>query len=256
MATFLFDQIIFGPVQSRRLGTSLGVNLLPKNRKLCSFECVYCECGWTKKEDKGKIPSRKEVKENLLVKLKEMSAENHLPDVITFAGNGEPTLHPEFAEIINDTIDLRNNYAPNCKIAVLSNATTIHKDSVFNALLKIEDSILKLDSAIKKTVQIMDAPIGNYSIEETINKLAEFNSKIIIQTMFLRGEINGQTFDNTSQEEVNAIINALKRIKPKQVMIYSISRDTPAKNLVKISIEEMNAIAKKMQAIGLKVSVS
>ncbi|MFV0365628.1 MAG: radical SAM protein [Mangrovibacterium sp.] len=257
MATFLFDHIIFGPIQSRRLGTSLGINLLPTNRKLCSFNCVYCECGWNAKEgEKGKLPTRAEVKEKLEAQLHQMIADKHLPDVITFAGNGEPTLHPEFASIIDDTIELRNTLVPQSKIAVLSNATRISKPEVFQALLKIEDNILKLDSAIERTVRIMDIPQASYSIEDTIEHLAKFEGKAIVQTMLLKGEVNGEAFDNTTDEEMNALVDAIARIKPAQVMLYSISRDTPAENLVKATCEELNELARRIEKLGISVQVS
>ncbi|MFV0522041.1 MAG: radical SAM protein [Mangrovibacterium sp.] len=256
MATALFNDIIFGPIQSRRLGTSLGINLLPTNRKLCSFNCVYCECGWTeKKGEKGILPTRKEVRLELQTQLEQMLAENHLPDVITFAGNGEPTMHPEFAGIIDDTIELRNKLAPQSKIAVLSNATRISNPGVFQALLKIEDNIQKLDSAIETTVNVMDCPIGTYSIADTIDRLVEFEGKVIIQTMLLKGEVNGVWFDNTTEEEMNALTQAIGKIKPAQVMLYSISRDTPADKLTKIGHQELEKLAQQIEKLGLDISV-
>ncbi|MFV0290269.1 MAG: radical SAM protein [Mangrovibacterium sp.] len=257
MATALFDRIVFGPVQSRRLGTSLGVNLLPTNWKLCSFNCVYCECGWTLKADeKVQLPSRKEVEKELLAQLQRMAAENHLPDVITFAGNGEPTMHPDFANIIDDTIRLRNELAPSCKIAVLSNATRIDKIDVFNALLKINDNILKLDSAIESTAQLMDLPVGNYSVSKTIENLARFEGKVIIQTMLLKGKVNGVPFDNTTAEETSALVDAMAKIKPRQVMLYSISRDTPSDQLEKVNRETIEVLAEKIKALGIDVQVT
>jgi wyosine [tRNA(Phe)-imidazoG37] synthetase (radical SAM superfamily) len=193
MPTFLFDKIIFGPVKSRRLGVSLGINLLPTNIKVCSFDCIYCECGRNPKKYKEKavLPSRIEVQQKLKEKLEEMVAQNLLPDVITFAGNGEPTLHPEFAGIIDDTIELRNQLSPNARIAVLSNATMIHKNDVFQALLKVEDNIQKLDSAFEETIQLLDCPNKNFSLTKTVDQLAAFQGKVIIQTLFVRGNIQG-----------------------------------------------------------------
>src|SRR5680860_573240 len=199
MATFLFDKIIFGPVKSRRLGVSLGINLLPTNVKVCSFDCIYCECGWTPKkyEKKVELPGRVEVREKLEQKLLEMLAENELPDVITFAGNGEPTLHPEFEGIIDDTIELRDKLTPNARIAVLSNATMLHKKEVFNALLKVEDNIQKLDSAFENTVRILDCPNGSFNLHKVVEQLTRFNGKVIIQTMFIGGIYKGEKIDNT-----------------------------------------------------------
>lgn len=258
MATFLFDKIVFGPVKSRRLGVSLGINLLPTNVKVCSFDCIYCECGWTQKKYKEKavLPFRIEVREKLEEKLKQMLAENQLPDVITFAGNGEPTLHPEFAGIIDDTIELRNKLTPKTRIAVLSNATMLHKKPVFNALLKIKDNIQKLDSAFEKTVRLMDCPNGNFDLYKVVEQLVAFGGKVIIQTMFVRGSFKENVIDNTTKKEISAWIKLLKKINPSQVMIYTIARDTPLNTLEKIPIKDLNSIADRVKNAGFDVQVS
>ncbi len=258
MATFLFDKIIFGPVKSRRLGVSLGINLLPTDVKVCSFDCIYCECGFTPKDYKKKVtlPSRSEVREKLEAKLQEMAAANELPDVITFAGNGEPTLHPEFGGVIDDTIELRDKLAPNARIAVLANATMNYKKPVFEALLKIKDNIQKLDSAFEETVKLLDAPKGNFELAKIVERLIAFDGKLIIQTMFVRGSFNGQTIDNTTEKEISAWLDLLKKIKPRQVMIYTIARDTPVQTLEKVPIEELNVIANRVRELGLDVQVS
>jgi len=258
MATFLFDKTVFGPVVSRRLGISLGINLLPNNVKVCSFDCIYCECGWTPKTYKEKVvlPSRSEVREKLEAKLFEMAAQKKLPNVITFAGNGEPTLHPQFAEIIDDTIELRNELAPRARIAVLSNATMLHKKPVFDALLKIKDNIQKLDSAFEETIKILDCPKGNFNLEKIIEQLIAFNGNVIIQTMFVKGSFKGKQIDNTTEKEISAWLELLKRIKPRQVMIYTIARDTPVNILEKISVSELDSIAKRVKEAGHDVQVS
>ena len=258
MPTFLFDKIIFGPVKSRRLGVSLGINLLPTNVKVCSFDCIYCECGRNPKkyEEKAVLPSRIEVQQKLKEKLVEMVAENLLPDVITFAGNGEPTLHPEFAGIIDDTTELRNQLSPKARIAVLSNATMIHKNEVFQALLKVEDNIQKLDSAFEETIKLLDCPNKNFSLTKTVDQLAAFQGKVIIQTLFVRGFYKGQKVDNTTKKEIYAWIELLKKIKPSQVMIYTIARDTPIDTLEKVSAEDLNSIAIQVENAGFSVQVS
>ena len=258
MATFLFDKIIFGPVKSRRLGVSLGINLLPVNVKVCSFDCIYCECGWTpnKYKEKAKLPSREEVSQKLEKKLKEMASNSELPDVITFAGNGEPTLHPEFAGIIDDTIELRNQFSPNARIAVLSNATMLHKPAVFEALLKIEDNIQKLDSAFESTVRIMDCPRGNFNLDKVVDQLTRFGENVIIQTMFLQGSFKNHKIDNTTEKEVSAWLELVKKIKPAQVMIYTIARDTPVETLKKASSQMLDSIAKKVEEAGFDVQIS
>jgi wyosine [tRNA(Phe)-imidazoG37] synthetase (radical SAM superfamily) len=258
MPTFLFDKIIFGPVKSRRLGVSLGINLLPTNVKVCSFDCIYCECGRNPKkyEEKAVLPDRAEVQQKLKDKLVEMKAEMLLPDVITFAGNGEPTLHPEFAGVIEDTMELRDLLAPNARIAVLSNATMIHKEAVFNALLRIEDNIQKLDSAFEKTIKLLDCPNKSFSLEKTVKQLTAFRGRVIVQTLFVRGSYKGETVDNTTEKEISAWIELLKQIKPSQVMIYTIARDTPIDTLEKVSLSDLNAIAKRLEDTGFSVQVS
>jgi wyosine [tRNA(Phe)-imidazoG37] synthetase (radical SAM superfamily) len=258
MGTFLFDQTIFGPVKSRRLGISLGINLLPNHQKYCSFNCIYCECGWTGNNfaKDVKLPSASEVKQLLKVELIKIKKNSQSIDVITFAGNGEPTLHPEFARIIDDTIELRNQYFPKVKIAVLSNATMIQNPSVFNALNKIEMNVLKIDSGIESTCKILNMPMINYSLHEVIKNLKRFKGKLIIQTLFLRGIYNGQVIDNTTPKEILNWLNILKEVKPLQVMVYTIDRDTAAQSLQKIPLKELKKIALKVKLVGIKALIS
>ena len=253
----LFDQIIFGPIHSRRLGLSLGVNLLPIDAKICSFNCIYCECGFNTTMHDSPIPTRDQVRETLEAKLQEMVAEVQIPDVITFAGNGEPTLHAEFEGIIDDTIALRNKYCPTAKVSVLSNSTRIHKPHIFAALNKVDNNILKFDSAIDRTMKLMDQPVGKHiNVAWFIEHLKKFEGRLIIQTMFLRGEVQGEKLDNTTDEEVEAWILALEQIRPQQVMIYSLDREAPTKNLQKVNVDELNIIAEKVRAKGFDVSVA
>jgi len=256
MATFLFDSIVFGPVRSRRLGASLGINLLPINSKICSFDCIYCECGWTDKKEKGRLPQRTEVKKYLEEKLQEMQRKDDPLDVITYAGNGEPTLHPEFAEIIDDSIELRNKYFPWAKIAVLSNSTMLHKPKVIDALCKVDQNILKLDSAFDSTIKILNQPRVKFSVEELVKNLKSFKGNLIIQTLFLRGVFEGTMIDNTTKIEVDSWIALIKAIKPKEVMVYTIARDTPASGLEKISLKDLKAIAARVEELGIPVQVS
>ena len=155
----LFDKVIFGPIRSRRLGLSLGVNLLPPTSKVCNFNCIYCECGWNTHDRKPPLNSREEVAEALRAKLCEMAAEGECPDVITFAGNGEPTIHPDFEAIIDDTLALRDELSPSARVSVLSNATMLHRQSVCRALAKVDNNILKLDSAFDATARLMNGPL-------------------------------------------------------------------------------------------------
>jgi len=259
MATFLFDKIAFGPVKSRRLGVSLGINLLPATKKVCNFNCIYCECGWTQKlkNKTGDLPSREEVYKALESKLSSMKEKHQHPDVITYAGNGEPTLHPEFPGIIDDSIKLRDKYFPGAKIAVLSNSTAITKPKVKEALLKVDSNILKLDSAFDLTVKIHNQPRVNVKVEELIKNLQQFKGRLIIQTLFLRGTYKGKDIDNTTPDEINAWLKAIRIIKPSEVMIYTISRDTPeGGQLNKVSLKELRHIAKLVNKLGIETRVS
>lgn len=258
MSTVLYDKIIFGPVHSRRLGISLGINLLPTDGKRCTFDCIYCECGLNKdRRTHTRQPSRQEVKEALVQTLTTMKAEGIAPDVMTFAGNGEPTIHPAFGEIVDDTIAIRDKFFPSAKVAVLSNATMLHKEEVFQALNKVEDNILKLDSVCDKRIQQMNAPqLPDFSFDALLRQLCRFKGNLIIQTMFLKGDVNGKSVNNMTEEEIVGWIAALRQIRPKQVMIYTIDRETPIKTLQKASKEELDVIAGRARSAGFDVTVS
>jgi wyosine [tRNA(Phe)-imidazoG37] synthetase (radical SAM superfamily) len=258
MSTILFNEIVFGPIHSRRLGISLGINLLPVNGKVCSFDCLYCECGLNKQHKGGHLPKADEVIKALEEKLKKLKTDKVYPDVITFAGNGEPTLHPEFSRIIDETIALRNSLFPKAKVSVLSNATQLDNADVFKALLKVDNAILKLDSASDLTVRLIDRPVSSsYSVKKIVEQLISFKGKLIIQTMFVRGSWEGNTFDNTTDVEVSALIEIIDKIKPESVMVYTIDRETPVKSIEKISLAELNRIASKIRRkTGISVSVA
>ena len=255
--TSLYDNIIFGPVRSRRLGLSLGVNLLPVESKVCNFDCIYCECGWNEDHvGRRRFNSREDVRDMLRDTLQAMVVKGELPDVITFAGNGEPTMHPDFEPIIEDTIALRDQICPQAKVSVLSNATQIHREDVRRALLKVDNNILKLDSAFDSTVQLINKPQGSYSVARTVELMKLFEGNMILQTMFLRGEYLSKRVDNTTAEEVDAWLDIVAQIKPRQVMIYSLDRDTPCQTLEKVGREELLQIAAKLQARGFNCSVA
>ncbi len=259
MATILFNEVVFGPIKSRRLGISLGINLLPTHSKLCNFNCIYCECGWNRTGEKGEkkeFNSREVVRTELEKKLSEMASSGTLPDAITFSGNGEPTMHPDFANIIDDTIALRNKYAPSAKVSVLSNATMIGRKDVFDALLKVDRAILKLDSGFDETVRLIDNPQGEYSVAKTVERMKAFNGQMVLQTMFLRGVYEGKDVDNTTEREVNKWLEVLQEIHPNEVMIYTIDRETPAPDLKKVPVEELEVIANRARGLGYTVQVS
>lgn len=256
--TSLFHDIIFGPIHSRRLGLSLGVNLLPTESKLCSFDCIYCECGWNA-EHRGlrRFNPREEVQRLLSETLQKMVADGTPPDVITFAGNGEPTMHPDFEAIIDDTIALRDKFCPSAKVSVLSNATQLHREGVRRALLRVDNPILKLDSAFDETVRRMNNPQNNnYSVRDVVDGMKSFDGQMILQTMFLRGTCEGVTIDNTVEREVAAWLELVAEIRPRQVMVYSLDRDTPCPTLEKVSREELQQIAARVEALGIPCSVA
>ena len=265
MSTIIYPSPVFGPVHSRRLGISLGINLLPADGKVCSFDCIYCECGFN--EDHRPtlpLPTREEVADKLEEKLQQMSAEGQLPDVLTFAGNGEPTCHPNFPEIIDDVIRLRDQYCPKAKVSVLSNSTMIHRQAVHDALMRVDNNILKLDTVDPIYINKVDHPNGTYDVEKVIDRMKAFNGHIIIQTMFMRGTIKDlksivnhlESVDNTGEAYVGPWLEAVKEIKPQQVMIYTIDRETPTPGLLKATHEQLDAIRDRVIAAGIPCTAS
>ena len=257
MSTIIYPSPIFGPVHSRRLGISLGINLMPADGKVCSFDCIYCECGFNADHRPAlPRPTREEVAEKLEDVLKKMTTEGQLPDVLTFAGNGEPTCHPHFAEIIGDTIRLRNQYCPQAKVCVLSNSTMIHRQSVHDALMQVDDNILKLDTVDPQYIHEVDRPNGHYDVQTIIDRMKAFNGHIIIQTMFMRGQYQGKSVDNTSEQYVAPWLDVVRQINPQQVMVYTIDRETPAQDLEKASREQLDAIRDRVIAAGIPCTAS
>ena len=255
--TIIYPSPIFGPVHSRRLGVSLGINLMPGDGKICSFDCIYCECGFNKDfKPHTERPSREEVRQALEAKLKDMQANGPAPDVLTFAGNGEPTLHPDFPGIIDDTLALRDCYFADAKVSVLSNSTMIHKPAVFEALNKIDNNILKLDTVDKAYIQALDQPAKGYDVQKIIRYMKEFKGNCIIQTMFLKGSNKGKDMNNTTPQYVKPWIEAVREIAPRQVMIYTIDRETPTQGLLKATHDELDTIAALVEREGIPCSVS
>ena len=250
----LFDSIVYGPIRSRRLGVSLGVNLMPTDAKLCSFDCVYCECGWNQPVLHPQLPTRQQVRDSLNTKL---STLNTNLDVITFSGNGEPTMHPDFLGIIQDTCALRDQYSPTAKVSVLSNSTQLGRVEVVQALKLCDNRILKLDSAIDATMRLIDKPVNPHlTVAQVMEWLQQFDGDFTLQTCFLRGDYHGQVIDNTTSEELAAWYQAVEILHPKQVMIYVIDRATPLQTLEKIPAEQMQAIAKPLLDKGIEVIIS
>jgi len=253
MSTIIYPSPIFGPVHSRRLGISLGINLMPADGKVCTFDCIYCECGFNKDHRPTQSrPTRKDVAEHLKIKLQEMTAQGALPDVLTFAGNGEPTAHPDFSAIIDDTIRLRNQYCPMAKVSVLSNSTFIHRENIREALMRVDNNILKLDTIDSTFIQQVDRPTGHYDVQQIIRDMRLFNGHLIIQTMFLKGDY----IDNTTDAYVLPWLNTVKEIAPREVMIYTIDRETPTQGLQKATHEELDRIRDMVIGCGIQCTAS
>ncbi len=262
MSTIIYPSPIFGPVHSRRLGVSLGINLMPGDGKVCSFDCIYCECGLNR-EHRPRLPrpTREEVRTALQAQLQKMAADNLLPDVLTFAGNGEPTGHPDFAHIIDDTIALRNEYCPKAKVSVLSNATMLSRPHIYDALMRVDNNIQKLDTIDPLYINKVDRPQNPaYDVRQVVEQLCRFRGHVIIQTMFMKGTatIDGHTFDvdNTGDSFVAPWLDAVVKIRPQQVMIYTIDRETPVGGLLKATPDELNAIRDRVIAAGISCTAS
>lgn len=258
MSTIIYPSPIFGPVHSRRLGLSLGINLMPPDGKVCTFDCIYCECGFNaERRPHMPRPTREKVRTMLEERLRQMHVEGRVPDVLTFAGNGEPTVHPNFAEIIDDTLALRTRYCPNAKVSVLSNATMAGRPRVHDALMKVDNNILKLDTVDPDYIRRVNAPVTPYDVKEVIESLKAFNGHVIVQTMFMKGmDPNGVSVDNTGEAYVGPWLEAVKEIRPQQVMVYTIDRETPDQFLQKATKEELDAIVARIEALGIPATAS
>jgi wyosine [tRNA(Phe)-imidazoG37] synthetase (radical SAM superfamily) len=248
--TILFHETIFGPIHSRRLGVSLGINLSPRDGKICSFDCIYCEAGYNAQgAGKTGLPKREEVRQLLEERLSAMHNAGERLDVMTFSGNGEPTIHPDFAGIIDDVIQLRDKYYPEVKISVLTNSTQLHRADVVAALRRVDNNILKLDSAIETTMRRLDCPVAaSFTVEKVVEQLQQFGNQAIIQTMITRGEHNGERIDNSTPDEIAALIEAYRKISPREIMLYTIDRQTPEHSLEHVSKDELTAIANRITA--------
>ena len=247
-----FDEIVFGPIKSRRLGSSLGINLLPPVGKLCNFDCIYCECGWNADgRTGGNFPSVESFRKALEWKLETAKNEQTPIDSITFSGNGEPTLHPEFGEIIDITLELRDMFYPKAKVSVLSNATRVNVPEVFQALSKVDNPIMKIDASTDDLVSYINKPTGKYSLEKVIDGLKKFNGDFILQTMFL----DSPEFSTAEKQNMQAWYEIVRILHPREIMVYTIDRQTPQKKLVKYSVEEMKKLVKPLEDEGFIIQV-
>lgn len=253
----LFDKAVFGPLISRRLGISLGVNLMPGEGKICTFNCIYCECGWNDSKTGVKMarPSLEDVETALEQRLKELHGTEIEPQSITFSGNGEPTLHPQFPEIIDMVIRLRDQYCPKAAVSVLTNGSKVFDEKVFQALKKVDNNIVKLDGGSQQCIEMINQPNFKFDLEQYITQLKKFEGDLTIQTLFLRGHHNGNVIDNTTEAEVQLWLEHLEAIKPKRAMLYVIERDTPEQDLEKVGKEELERIADKVRQLGIEPDI-
>ena len=263
MATKLFESLIVGPIHSRRLGSSLGINLLPEHGKICSFDCIYCECGWNRdhRDDKT-LPTAKQVEDALTERAKQLHKDGVRVDSITFSGNGEPTIHPEFAKIVDITLKVRDKYLQEAKVSVLSNASMIWKEEVREALMKVDNPILKIDSTSIPVVRAINRPNKRYSLKETIAELKKFNGNFILQTIFFKGKAQDPKtnrnvrIDSTDPRLAERWRNLARELKPRQIMMYTLDRDTPAAGLIKATMEEMREIAIPLKEEGFYITIN
>lgn len=257
MSTFLFDSLVFGPVFSRRLGRSLGINLLPVDAKLCNYDCIYCECGWSGNADPEGMhyPRHQLVAHELEQRLEEILQKGEEIDSITFAGNGEPTLHPDFPAIVQTVIELRNRFFPSAKTAVLSNASRIHLQEVREAVMMTDIHMLKLDAGTEETYRILNGPPRGFSMQRLMENLALVKQGLVIQSLFVRGEVNGKIIDNTTPEETSAWLDKLHILKPEKVIVYSIERDTAAAGLRVVPASELEQLAALVRQSGMQAEI-
>lgn len=247
-----FDDIVFGPIKSRRLGSSLGVNLLPSKGKLCNFDCIYCECGWNKDGEKDRtLPSLESVRNALDEKISSLAAEGTPVDSITFSGNGEPTIHPDFPEIVDIVICLRDRFYPEAKVSVLSNATMLSRDAVREALKKVDNPILKLDASDNALVELINKPACHYDIDRVIRGMKDFDGNFILQTMFLRSP----DFDLSEPAQLKKWMNIVRELRPREIMVYTIDRETPDKSLGKYSVQEMTDMVRPLIDEGFNIQI-
>ena len=246
------EDTVFGPIFSRRLGQSLGINLLPQKGKICNFDCIYCECGWNR-DGRGdsRLPSAKEVAAALAAKLRDCRGAGVGIDSITFSGDGEPTLNPEFPEIVDATIRLRDELYPEAKISVLSNATRLSDNAIFDALRKVDNPILKLDAPNDEAVAVINQPQGGYSVAEVVEGMRRFGGDFILQTMFLKGE----GFDSSEPAQLKAWMDIVRELRPREIMVYTIDRETPAKGLVKFTAGQMRELVQPLLDEGFSIQI-
>ena len=246
------EELVFGPIKSRRLGSSLGINLLPRNGKICNFDCIYCECGWNRDGLGDRVlPTAEDLRRDLTAKLRECREKGTPIDSITFSGDGEPTLNPDFAQIVDITLALRDRYYPEAKVSVLSNATRLGREDVFQALRKVDNPILKIDAPTDALAARIDQPQCDYSVRQVVEDLRRFNGDFVLQTMFLRSP----DFDSSAPEVLEGWMRIVRELRPREIMVYTIDRETPMKGLEKFTAEQMRELVRPLTEEGFRIQV-
>lgn len=246
------ETLVFGPIHSRRLGSSLGINLLPQQGKICNFDCIYCECGWNK-DGRGdrQLPTAEDLRQTLTAKLQQCLADGTPIDSITFSGDGEPTLNPDFAAIIDITLELRDRYYPNAKVSVLSNATRIGREDVFQALCKVDNPILKIDAPTAALAAKINQPQCDYDVDQVVEDLRRFEGNFVLQTMFLKAP----EFDSSSPEVLEGWMRIVRDLRPREIMVYTIDRETPMKGLQKMTVDQMRELVQPLLDEGFRIQI-
>ena len=248
------EETVFGPIYSRRLGTSLGINLLPEKGKICNFDCIYCECGWNKDgRNDTVLPTAAKVRADLENILEHLRRKEIQVDSITFSGDGEPTLNPEFPQIIDDTLALRDQLAPTAKVSVLSNATRVHIPEIYNALCKVDNPIMKIDAPTNELVARINKPAPGYDIARVVEALKQFHGNFILQTCMLRSK--EYDFDSSRPEVLDGWMAIVRQLRPREIMVYTIDRPTPAEGLEKFTVEEMTALVQPLIDEGFNLQI-
>lgn len=248
----LREETVFGPIHSRRLGSSLGINLLPTKGKLCNFDCIYCECGWNADGSADRrLPSAAQVRSLLEEKLRQCAADGTGIDSITFSGDGEPTLNPDFPQIVRDTVELRDRFFPSAVVSVLTNATRICRPEVAGALHLVDNAILKLDAPTDALAAVINQPHGEYHVESIVRDMELFGHDFVLQTMFLRAP----DFDSSSPEVLGPWMDIVRRLRPREVMVYTLDRPAPAEGLQKFTAAEMQALVQPLIDEGIKIQI-
>ena len=249
----LREEVVFGTIKSRRLGWSLGINLLPTKGKICNFDCIYCECGWNADgRDDTKLPSAAEVRSALETKLADILLEGTRVDSITFSGDGEPTLNPDFARIIDDTIALRDIYCPQAKVSVLTNATKLLSDTVFGALRKVDAPILKLDAPTDERARMINGALPSFRVDDVVKGMKRFEGDFILQTMFLKSD----DFDSLEPQMLAKWMDIVREIRPRLIMAYTIARPTPQSGLSAYSAAQIREALKPLEDEGFKIQIN